>query len=145
MINGRPYSVIVTTIAPSHKFPTMKYICLDIGFAKLYQRKLIGPAGLQVGLSPHENIIISNLMLRPGLRISEFLEIIWPDPNDEPEYDAMNSLRQKFCKLGRKIERAGIRINSYIGGTHAEGKWLEKGPRQRRGKRPKPRPTINHQ
>lgn len=108
--------------------------------AQLWQRTLLGPNGRSIRLSPHLTTIATHLLLRPGLKITDFIPILWPNPDHEPEFSG-NCLRQKFWKLGQALAYVGLQVNPWKGGHHHEGKWIERVPGP--GQNPGPSLTIN--
>lgn len=78
-------------------------------------------------LTPVETIILFALMCRKRIHRDELREILWPNPNMEPDW-SKSSIGVRMCNLRRKLAQFGI----YISNLYCFGWRLEMNNQPRR-------------
>ena len=81
-------------------------------FAELWNRTIQGPQG-SATLSPTEDKIVAALLLQPVTMTRELVEIVWPNPDNEPQAPEKQigvmiyNLKPKLAKCGLRLKARG--------------------------------------
>jgi hypothetical protein len=106
-------------------------------FCDLWNGHLVTKHGMS-HFSENELALVQAILLRSGRSYKELIQVLWPDPDDEPEW--VYSVVARSCSYLNKValKPIGLRFNNGKRNQHC-GKWIEVWEGF------VPRPIIDHQ